>query len=92
MFLLTDTSAEMVLGMFYLTLSNANIHFADKDLTWKFYTTVETLFIIKWVELIDKKKFAKIVLDENVKAFVMYMTFLSLSLLKRCWMKILKLL
>ena len=57
--LLTDTSIEVVLGIPYLTLSNADIHFADKNLTWRSYTTVEVLSTIKRVELIDKKKFAK---------------------------------
>ena len=36
---------------------------------------------IKRVEIIDKKKFAKIILDKNVKAFVMYIIFLSLNLI-----------
>ena len=33
MFLLADISVEMVLGMPFLTLSNANIQFAEKKLT-----------------------------------------------------------
>ena len=32
-FLLAETSMEMILGMFFLTLSNADIHFAKKELT-----------------------------------------------------------
>ena len=33
------------------------------------------------MEIIDKKKFAKAALDENVKAFVIYVTSFSLSLI-----------
>lgn len=32
-FLLADISSQVVLGMLFLTLSNANIQFADKELT-----------------------------------------------------------
>ena len=39
----------------------------------------KVLSIIKQVKLINKKKFAKVVLDENVEAFVVYMISLSLS-------------
>ena len=34
-FLLADTTIEVVLGMPFLTLSNVNIQFAEKELTWR---------------------------------------------------------
>ena len=42
-FLLADISAEVVLGMPFLTLSNADVQFVEKELTWRFYTTAEAL-------------------------------------------------
>ena len=76
-FLLADISMEVVLGMPFLTLSNADIQFAEKELTWRSYTAVEALPTTKRVEIIDKKKFARAALDEHVEVFVVHVTFLS---------------
>ena len=78
-FLLADLSVEVVLGMPFLTLSNANIQFAQKELTWRSYTTAEALPTTKRVEIIDRKEFAKAALDEHVEAFVVHVTSLSLN-------------
>ena len=42
-FLLTNISAELVLSMLFLILSNANIQFIEKELTWRSYTTAKAL-------------------------------------------------
>ena len=76
-FLLADLSVEVVLGMPFLTLSNTNIKFAQKELTWRSYTTAEALPTTKRVEIIDRKEFAKAALDEHVEAFVVHVTSLS---------------
>ena len=75
-FLLTDFNMEVVLGMPFLTLNNSNIQFAQKKLTWRFYTIAEALPTTKQVEIIDSNKFAKAALDEHIEAFVVHMTFL----------------
>ena len=77
-FLLANMTMEVVLGMPFLTLSNADIQFAEKELTWRSYIAKKALPTTQRVKLIDKKEFAKVVLDENIGAFVMYMSFLSL--------------
>ena len=56
--------------MFFLTFSNANIQFAKKELTLRFYTIEKTLPTTLKVELINKKKFAKAALDEYSKICV----------------------
>ena len=71
-FLLADLSMEVVLRMPFLTLSNANIQFAQKKLTWRSYT-------IKRVEIIDRKEFTKAALDKHVEVFVVHVTSLSLN-------------
>ena len=71
---------EVVLGIPFFILSNANIQFAEKKLTWRSYTTEEALPTIRCIELIDKKEFTKAALDENVKAFVVHMAFLILKM------------
>ena len=60
--------------MFFLKLSNANVSFDEKILTWRTYTTNKTLLTIKHVQIIDKKNFVIAVLDANSKTFVVHMT------------------
>lgn len=43
-----------------------------KKFILKSYTTTEALPTIKQVELIDKKLFAKVTLDENIEALVVH--------------------
>lgn len=69
-FLLADTSIVVVLCIFFLTISNANIQIAEKELIWRFYTTTKALPTIKWVEPINKKEFAKTALDVESEMFV----------------------
>ena len=78
-FLLADTTMEVVLRMPFLTLSNADIQFAKKELTQRIYTTKDALPTTQRVELIDKKEFAKAALDENIEAFVIHVSSLSLG-------------
>ena len=76
----------MILEMPFLTFSNADIQFAEKKLTWRSYTTKEALPTTCWVELIDKKEFAKAGLDENVKAFMInVVSFTSKILIHLAW-------
>ena len=69
---------EVVLGMLFLTLSNADVQFVEKKLTWRSYTITKALPTTKRVELINKKEFAKTVLDENFETFVINVTSLDL--------------
>lgn len=78
-FLLIDVSIEVILRMLFLILNNANIQFAKKKLTWKFYTIVKVLSTIKKIRIMNKKKFAKMALDKNIKGFVVYLTSFSLN-------------
>ena len=49
--------------MFFLTFSNVDILFAEMELTWRSYIAAKVLSTTKWVELIDKKEFAKAAFD-----------------------------
>lgn len=68
---------EMVLGMLFLSLNNVDIDFKAKRLTWKKYSAIEILPIIRRVELIDKEKFVQVVLDEYSETFVVYVATLE---------------
>ena len=63
----------------FLTLSNADVQFVEKEFTWRSHMTAEALPTTKWLELINKKKFAKAALDENSKTFVIHVTSLNLT-------------
>ena len=68
----------MILGMSFLSLSNANIEFAGLGkLTWRSYMAAEAIPTTNWVELINKKKFAKAALNENSETFVIYVAALE---------------
>ena len=76
-FLLTDISIKVVLAMPFLIFSNANIQFAEKEPTCKTYTTKEAFPTTRQVKIIDQNEFTKAALDENVKAFVVHVSFLG---------------
>ena len=65
---------KVVLSMLFFTLSNADIQFAEKELTWRTYTTEEALSTIRRVEIINQKEFAKAALDDNFQAFVLHVS------------------
>ena len=58
---------EVVPGMPFLTLSNIDIQFAEKELIWRTYNTKEALLTTRQVKIINQKEFAKAAFDENVK-------------------------
>ena len=76
-FLLADTSIEVVLGMPFLALSNADIQFDTESFTWRSYSAAEALPTTRRVELIDKHEFAKAALDENSETFVVHVAALE---------------
>ena len=50
------------------------------ELIWRSYTTAKALPTIKRIELINKKEFTKMALDENSKTFVIYMALFNLAI------------
>lgn len=70
-FLVTNTTLEGILEMPFFTLSNINIQFIKEEFTLRSYTIKKVLLTTSRVELIDKKKFAKTILD-NIKVFIVH--------------------
>ena len=68
---------KIVLEMSFLIFSNINIKFVKKKLIWKLYTTKIILPNIYYIKFINKLKFAKVALDENIEALVMHISFLN---------------
>ncbi len=77
-FLLADVSPDIVLGMPFLTMSNADVNFQARDLQWRSYITREVLPTTRRVELIEKKEFAAAALDPEYEAFVVHVAALSM--------------
>ena len=71
---------EMVLKMLFLIFSNANIQFAEKELTWRSYTAIEVLPTTKWVIIINKKEFAETALNKESETFVVHVALLKAPL------------
>ena len=71
-FLMANTKFEMILGMLFLKLSNADMLFGKKILMQKTYTTNKALSTIEQVQIINKKDFVIAILDTNSKTFVMH--------------------
>ena len=68
--------------MSFLSSSNTKISFINFELTLKFYITIKALLATYQVEIINRKKFAKILLNENLKMFIIYIASFSLGLIQ----------
>lgn len=75
-------SLEIVLEMSFLTLKNADMSFLEEELTWRFYTIAKALPTIKQVDLINKKEFTKVALDENFKILWVHVVAFEILLLE----------
>lgn len=59
------------------TLSNVDVLFAERELTWRSYTSVEVLSTTKRVQMIGRKKFAAATLDPGKEVFVVHVAYLG---------------
>ena len=71
-FLVTDTKFEVILGMLFLKISNADMSFGEGTLTWRTYTTNKVLPITKQVQIVNPKEFIIAVLDVDSETFVVH--------------------
>lgn len=79
--LLANINMEVIIKILFLFFSNANVQFAELGkLTWRLYTAAEALPTTNWVELINKKEFAKITLNKNSETFVIHVTALKIPI------------
>lgn len=63
--------------MYFFTVSNIYIEFAEKKFIQKFYVTTKALITIKQVELISKKKFTKKTLNKELEILIIYIVALE---------------
>ena len=70
---MVDTKFEVILRILFLKISNADVLFGKKTLTWRTYTTNKVLSTTKRVQIVDPKEFVIVVLNVNSKTFVVHM-------------------
>lgn len=63
--------------MLFLTLSNANIQFAEGDIFERIYTAINALLTTKKVQIIDWKKFTEAALNQNEKVFIIHIAIIT---------------
>ncbi len=78
-FLLADMKPDIVLGMPFLIMSNADVDFQARDLQWRSYTIGDVLLTTRQVKLIKKKEFAVAILDPKHEVFVVHIAALSVD-------------
>ena len=78
-FLVADTRIEVVLVMPFLTLSNADIRFAEQELVWRTYSAAKVLPMTRRVKINDKKGFAAAALNKEDETFVVHLVALSVD-------------
>ena len=71
-FLVADTKFEVILGMPFLKISNADVAFGEGTLRWKSYTTNKALPTTERVRLVNPKEFVIAALDADSETFVMH--------------------
>ena len=74
---MANISLEVVFGIFFLTLSGADVDFLDWELYWRTYTTQAAFPTTRCVELVGKKKFAAAALDPKHKTYVVHIRLVS---------------
>ncbi len=79
-FLLANTSLEVVPGMPFLALNNADFKFGAEQLILRSYTVAKILSITSWVKLINKREFAKTAIERNSKTFVVHVATLEIPI------------
>ena len=78
-FLLANVNPNVVFGMPFLIINNADMDFQVWDLQWGFYTTEDKFLTIGQVKLIEKNEFITTTLDSEHKAFVVHVNALSVD-------------
>ena len=76
-FLVANVSPEIVLGMPFLTLSDANVDFSGQELWSRTYIIEEVLLTTRCVKLVGKKEFTATSLDPKHGTDVVHVASLS---------------
>lgn len=70
---------EVVLGMLFFSLSNANVRFTKRKLVWRRYAMTKALVMKKRVKFVNCKEFTVTALDYKQKTFIVYIALLGVE-------------
>ena len=76
-FLEANVSPEVVFGMFFLTLSGADVDFLDRELRWRTYTTKEAFPTTRHIKPVGNNKFTAATLNPEYETYVVHVTSFS---------------
>lgn len=78
---------EMILGMSFTSLNNIDVKFIEKleKLTLRSYDIIKALSITSRIELINKRKFLKVILNKNLEIFIVYIAILKTTIIHSSW-------
>ena len=71
-FLVANVSPKVVLGIFILTLSGADVDFLKRELRWRTYSNEEALPTTRCVKIVGKKEFAAAALDPEHETYIFH--------------------
>lgn len=66
--------------MLFMTFYNADVQFLDQKFSQRFYIIAKALPTIKQIEIFNKKKFAKTILNKKSETFLVYIAALKVLL------------
>ena len=65
--------------MFFLKISNVDVEFGERTLTWRSYTTIEALPSIEQIQVVNPKEFNIAMLDADNETFVIHVAIWKLK-------------
>ena len=71
-FLLANINLKVIMEMLFLTLSRADVWFAEWEFVWKTCTDVESISTIRRVEIITKGEFVAVALNTDDEIFMVH--------------------
>lgn len=78
-YLLADISIDIACKMFFLTLSNVEVNFYNRQFRLSLYMIAKIFSITRQVELVKKREFAVAALDPKDEIFVVHVTPFAIS-------------
>ena len=69
---MTNTKFEVILGMLFLKIINADMASGEETLTWKSYTTNKALLTTEQIQLVNPKEFVIAALEADSETFVIH--------------------
>lgn len=84
-FLLADISIDITFRMSFLTLSNVEVNFNNRELKWRLYIDTKAPLTIRWEEFVGKKEFAAVAFDLKNEIFMFHIASFTLSNMSKAY-------